>query len=79
MAEPIFGGLCPNHRPPKTTWSFYIALPSLSSNSAHEARMRLLLKIFASVIVQSAGRQRGMLKANYRLLVTACTHAKSAD
>ena len=78
MAGPLFAGLRPTTTP-KTTWSFYIALPLLSSNSAQEARMRLLLKIFASAIVPNAGKQPGMPKANSRLLGMACTHAKSAD
>ncbi len=78
MARPLFAGLRPTTTP-KTTWSFYIALPLLSSNSAQEARMLLPSKMFVSVIVPSAGRQPAMPMANSRLLATACIPAKSVD
>ena len=44
MVRPFFAGLRPNHHPPTKHWSFYIALPFVSSNSAHEARMPPFLK-----------------------------------
>ena len=44
MVRRFFAGLRPNHHPPTKHWSFYIALPFVSSNSAHEARMPPFLK-----------------------------------
>src|SRR5947207_102988 len=41
MVRPFFAGLRPNHHPSTKHWSFYIALPFVSSHSAHEARMPL--------------------------------------
>ena len=63
MARPLFAGLRPT-TPKQTTWSFYIALRSLSSNSVQEARTLLLLKIFVPIIVLFAGKQPGISKGN---------------
>jgi len=66
VARPLFGGLHLNHPPLKNYWSFYIASPFLSSNSAPKARMLPLLKIFVPPIVLHAGRPPGIPKEFYR-------------
>jgi integrase len=62
VARPLFGGLRLNHHPPKNYWSFYIALPSLSSNSVPKARMLPPLKMFVPLIVSPVARPPGRYK-----------------
>ena len=76
--RPLFAGLRLNHHPHKNYWSFYIALPALSSNSAPKARMLPLLKIFVPNIVSSVAKPPGMPKEFCNLWVTACTPARFA-
>lgn len=66
MARPLFDGLRLNHHPQKNYWSFYIASPLLSSNSAPKARVLPLLKIFVPRIVSLAARPPGIPKECYR-------------
>ena len=54
--------IAPKPPPPKNYWPFYIAAPSLSSNSARKARMLRPLKMFVPLIVSPVARPPGIPK-----------------
>ena len=76
MVRPIISGLRPNHHPRNNCWLFSIALPLLSSNSAHGARMLLRWKIFVPSIASCVARRPEAPKGFCIWSDTACTPAR---